>query len=176
MIDSPGYAGQSILNSFIFDSSPQRASSHARDALLWIDDRIVEIAREVDYEAVFGRRGTRRAMTAATDRNLEVVLPSVLQREGNVANIFDEGDNTSIALRVGGPAGYGLCVSVVVGGHDIPFQRLLELGETRHPAGRHELTRQSGSDVLYIHEKHTGRSNIRGLSIRILVKVETRTL
>jgi hypothetical protein len=140
MVDGPGYAGQSMLNSLIFDSSPQRASSHARGALLRIDDRIVEIAREVDYEAVFGRRGTRRAMAAAASRNMEVVSPSVLQRERNVVSVFHEGNNTSFALRMGGPPSYGLGVSLIVGGHDIPFERLLELGKDRHP--RQELTRE----------------------------------
>src|SRR6266852_5499742 len=133
MIDGPGYTGQSMLNSLVFDSPPQRASSHARGALLWIDGRIVEIAREVDYEAIFGRRGTTDAMAAATDRNLEAVRSSVLQRERNVVGVFHEGNNTSIAFRIGGPASYGLIVSVVVGGHDIPFERLLELGEIGHP-------------------------------------------
>jgi hypothetical protein len=133
MIDGPGYTGQSMLNSLIFDSSPQRASSHVRGTLLRIDDRIVEIAREINYEAVFHRRCTTEAMAAATDRNLEAVRPSVLQRERNVVRVFHEGDNTSFALHVGGPASYGLSVSVFVGGHDIPFERLLEHGETRHP-------------------------------------------
>src|SRR6267154_5226216 len=133
MIDSPGYAGQSMLNSFIFDSSPQRTSSHARRALLRVDDRIVDIAREVDYKAVFRGRGTRRAVTATANRNMEVVCPSILQRKRNVVCVFHKGNNTSFALRVGGPASYGLSVSFVVGGHDIPFERLLELGEDRHP-------------------------------------------
>jgi hypothetical protein len=133
MIDPPSYTGQPTFNSLIFDSSPQRASSHVRGALLWVDDRIVEIAREVDYKAAFCRRGTRRAMTAAANRNMEVVCPSMPQRERNVVRVFHEGDNTSFALRVGGPASNGLGVSLVVRGHDIPFKRLLELGETGHP-------------------------------------------
>ena len=54
MIDGPGYAGQSMFNSLVLDSSPLRASPYACGAILWIDDRIVEIAREIDYEAVFG--------------------------------------------------------------------------------------------------------------------------
>jgi hypothetical protein len=91
------------------------------------------MTREVDYEAVFGRRGTTDAMAPATDRNLEAVRPSVLQGKRNVVSVFHKGNNTSIALGVGGPASYGLSVSVVVGGHDIPFERLLELRETRHP-------------------------------------------
>jgi hypothetical protein len=139
MIDGPGYAGQSMLNSFIFDSSPQRASSHAHGSLLRIDDRIVEIAREVDYEAVLGRRGTRRAMAAAANRNMEVVRPSILQRERNVIRVLHEGNNTSIALRIGGPPSYGLGISLIVGGHNIPFERSLELGGDRHL--REELTR-----------------------------------
>jgi hypothetical protein len=143
VIDGPGYTGQSMLSSFLFDSCPQRASSHTRGALLCIDGRVVEIAREVDYEAVFDRRGTRNVMAAATDRNLEAVRPSVLQGKRNVVIVFHKGDNTSIALRVGGPAGYGLSVSAVVWGHDIAFERLLELGETGHP--RQELTRQTGT-------------------------------
>jgi hypothetical protein len=137
MIDGPGYAGQSMFNSLIFNSSPQRTSSYACGPLLWINGRIVEIAREIDYEAVFDRRGTTQAMAAATDRNLEAVRPSVLQRERNVVSVLYEGDNTSFALQVGGPASYGLSVFVVVRGHDIPFEGLLELGETRHP--RQEL-------------------------------------
>ena len=146
MIDGPGYAGQSMFNSLIFDSSPERASSYARGALLWIDGRIVEIAREIDYEAVFDRRGTTDAMAASTDRNSEAVRPSVLQRERNVVSVFHEGDNMSFALRVGGPASYGLNVSIVVRGNDIPFERLLELGETRHPG--QELMRQADNEVI----------------------------
>jgi hypothetical protein len=114
--------------------------------LLRIDDRIVEIAREIDYKAVFDRRSTTEAMAAATDRNLEAVRPSVLQRERNVVSVFHEGNNTSFALHVDGPASYGLSVLVVVGGHDIPFERLLELGETRHP--RQELTRRTRHGVM----------------------------
>ena len=141
MIIGPGYASQFMLDSFIFDSAPQRASSDARDAFLWVDDRIVEIAREVDDEAIFGRRGTRRAMTAATNRNMEAVRPGILQRERNVVRVFHEGNNTSFALRVGGPPSYGLSLSLIAGGHNIPFERLLELGggEDRHP--RQDLTR-----------------------------------
>jgi hypothetical protein len=133
MIDSPGYTGQSMLNSLIFDSCPQRASSHARGAPLRINDRIVEITGEVDYKAVFGRGGTRSAMAAAANRNMKVVCPSILQRERNVVIVLHEGNNTSFALRDGGPPSYGLGVSFIVGGHDIPFERLLELGEDRHP-------------------------------------------
>jgi hypothetical protein len=68
---------------------------------------------------------------------MEVVCPGILQGERNIVSVFDEGNNTSFALRVGAPPGYGLGVSVIVGGHDIPFERLLELGEARHP--RQEL-------------------------------------
>jgi hypothetical protein len=78
VINVPGYTGQSILNGFIFDSPPQSASPNARGALLRIDDRVVEIAREVDYKAVCGRRGTRGAMATAADSKLELVRPSVL--------------------------------------------------------------------------------------------------
>jgi hypothetical protein len=134
-----------MLNGLIVDSPPQTASSHARGALLRIDDRVVKITREVDYKAVFGRRGTTDAVAAATDRNLEVVRPSVLQRECNVVSVFHKGDHTSIALRVGGPAGYGLSVSIIVGGHDITLEKLLELRETRHDDPRQELTRQTGT-------------------------------
>jgi hypothetical protein len=132
MIDPPSYTGQTILNSLIFDSCPQRASSHARGALLWVDDRIVEIAREVNHEAVFGRRGTRRAMTPAANRNLEVVCSSVLQGERNVVIVFHEGNNASFTLRVGGPTSYSLGVSLIVRGHNISLERLLEFRETRH--------------------------------------------
>jgi hypothetical protein len=126
-----------MLNSFIFDSSPQRTSSHARGALLRVDGRIVEIAREVDYKAIFCGRGTRRAMTAAANRNLEIVRSSVLQRERNIVIVFHKGNNTSFALSVSGPASYSLGVSLIVRGHDIPFERLLEFRKTRHP--RQEL-------------------------------------
>jgi hypothetical protein len=60
MIDPPGHSGQPMLNSLIFDSSPQRTSSHARGALLCVDDRMVEILRGVDYETVFGVGGLAR--------------------------------------------------------------------------------------------------------------------
>ena len=133
MIDRPSYTGQSVLNSFIFDCPPQRASPHVRGALLWIDDRVVEIAREVDDKAVFGGRGTRGAMATATDRDLKFVRPSVLQRERNVVGVLHEGDDTSRALRIGSPPGNGFGISVIVRGHDIPFERLLECGETSHP-------------------------------------------
>jgi hypothetical protein len=133
MIDGPSYTGQSMLNSFIFDSAPQSASPYTCGALLRIDDCVVEITREVDYKAVFGRRGTRGAMASAADRNLKVIRPSVLQRERNVVGVLHEGDDTSRALRIGGPPGNGLGISVIIRGHDIPFERLLEGGETRHP-------------------------------------------
>ena len=45
MIDHPGHTSQSMLDDFIFDSSPKRASSNACGALLQIDDLVVEIAR-----------------------------------------------------------------------------------------------------------------------------------
>jgi hypothetical protein len=128
-----------MLNSFVFNSCPQRASPHARGALLCIDGRIIEIAGEVDYEAVFGRRSTRGAMATAANRNMKVVCPSILQRERNVVIVFHEGNNTSFALRGGGPPSYGLGVSLIAGGHDIPFERLLEFRETRH--FRQELTK-----------------------------------
>jgi len=144
MIDPPSYAGQSMLNSFIFDSSPQRASSHARGALLRVDGRIVEIAREINYEAVFCGRGTRRAVTATANRNMEVVCPSILQRKRNVVCVFHKGNNTSFALRVGGPASYSLGVSLIARDHDITFERLFELGEDRHL--RQELTRKIGKE------------------------------
>src|SRR5229473_6403254 len=70
-IDGPVYAGQSVLNSFVFDSGPQGTSSHTRGTLLRVDDRIVEIAREVDYKTIFCRRRARGAMATAADHNLE---------------------------------------------------------------------------------------------------------
>src|ERR1700733_2334128 len=106
LISPPSHTGQSILNSFIFNSSPQRASSHAHGALLWVDDHIVEIAREVDYEAVFGGSCPTGAVATAANRNLEAVLSSVFQGERNVVVFFYEGNNTSFALRIGGPASY----------------------------------------------------------------------
>jgi hypothetical protein len=54
MIDYPGHITQPVLDSFITDSSTQRTSSYgACDMFLWIDDSIVEIAREDDYKAIF---------------------------------------------------------------------------------------------------------------------------
>jgi|SRR6266851_2810586 len=133
MVDRPSYTSQTVLNGFFFDSAPQSPSPDTHGALLGVDDCIVEVAREIDYNTVFGGRGSRRAMTAATNRNLEAVRPSVLQRERNVVGIFHEGHNASGALGVPGPPSYCLGIAYVVGGHDIPFERLLERGETRHP-------------------------------------------
>jgi hypothetical protein len=135
-----------MLNSFIFDGPPKGASPDTRGAFLRIDDSVVEIAREVDDKAVFGRGGTRGAMTSAADRNLELVRPSVLQRERNVVGVLHEGDDTSRALRVGGPPGNGHGISVIIRGHDIPFERLLECGETRHGIDGGVLARRG---VLY---------------------------
>ena len=154
MINGPGYTGQTMLNSFIFDSSPQSSSPHARGALLRIDDRIVEIAGEIDNKAVFGRRCTRGAMPAATDRDLELVCPSVLQRERNVVGVFHEGHDTSRALRVGGPPRNGLRIPVIFRCHYIPFEGLLECGETRHP--RQELTRHTYTEQCLIYLIDTG--------------------
>jgi hypothetical protein len=148
MIDGPGYAGQSMLNGFTFDSPPQGASSNAHGALLWIGDCIVEMAREVDNNTVLGRRSTRRAMAATADRNLELVRPSILEREGNVVGVFHEGHNASRALRVGCPPSDGLGISIVVRGHDIPFERLFECGETRH--ARQELITLTERCLLYL--------------------------
>ena len=139
MVDRPSYSGQSVLNGFIFDRPPQGASPHACSALLRVDDHVVEMAREVDDKAVFGRRGTRWTMATTADRNLELVCLSILQRERNVVSVLHEGDNTSRTLRVCGPPGNGLEISVIIRSHDVPFERLLEYGETRHP--RQELTR-----------------------------------
>lgn len=86
-------------------------------------------------------------MAAAANGNLQIVSSSVLQREPNVVCVFHEGNNTSIALRIGGPPSYSLAVSLVTGGHNIPFEGLLELGETRHP--RRELTAGWHGVVLY---------------------------
>src|SRR5229473_2065014 len=104
-----------MLNSFIFDSGPQRASSHARGTLLRVDDRILEIAREVDYKTIFYRRRARGAMATAANRDLEVIRPSVPQRKRNVVCVLHEGDNTSIALDVDGPPSDGLGVFLVAG-------------------------------------------------------------
>ena len=55
-------------------------------------------------------------MTAAANRKLEVVCPSILQRERNILSVFREGNDTSFAafaLRVGGSASYRLSVSLV---------------------------------------------------------------
>src|SRR5258708_36165871 len=128
MIDDPGYAGQSVLNSFVFDSGPQRASSHARGTLLRVDDRILGIAREVGYKTIFCRRRARGAMATAADHNLEVVRPSILQRKRNVVHVFHEGDNTSIALDVGGPSSDGLGINLIVWGHNIPLKDCLNSG------------------------------------------------
>jgi hypothetical protein len=72
-------------------------------------------------------------MASAADRNLELIHPRVLEREGNVVIAFHEGHNTSRAFRVGGPPSDGLSISFIVGGHEVPFERLFECGETRHP-------------------------------------------
>jgi len=51
---------------------------------------------------------------AAVNHNMGFVCPSVLQRERNVVSVFDEGDNVSIALCIGGsPASYGLSTSLI---------------------------------------------------------------
>jgi hypothetical protein len=126
MTDGPSYTGQSVLNGFIFDGPPQSASSHARGALLRIDDRITKIAREVDYEAIFDRRGTRGAMASAADRDLEFVRPRILERKGNIVIIFHKRHKTSRALRVDCPPRDSFGISIIVRGHDIPFEGLLK--------------------------------------------------
>lgn len=128
-----------------FSTVAHRASSHARGTLLRVDDRILEIAREVDYKTIFYRRRARGAMATAADHNLEVVRPSILQRKRNVVHVFHEGDNTSIALDVDGPPSDGLGVFLVAGVHDMPFEGLLELGETETRHLRQEVTKQTGT-------------------------------
>ena len=133
MIDGPSYRSQSVLNSFFFDGAPQSPSAHARGAFLRIDDGIVEVAREIDDEPVFGRRGARGAVAAAANRELEIVRPGVLQRERNVVRVFHEGHDASGTLCVGCPSCYRLGIVCIVGGHDVPFERMFECGESRHP-------------------------------------------
>jgi hypothetical protein len=58
-------------------------------------------------------------------------VASGCRRVYDVVSVFDEGDNMSIALRVGGPASKGLGISFIV--RCIPFERLLEPWETSHP-------------------------------------------
>src|SRR5260221_14506666 len=80
MVDSPGYGSSSVLDSFLFDGGPQSPSAHARGAFLRIDDGIVEVAKEIDDKAAFGRRGARGAVAATTNRNFEVVTPARVRR------------------------------------------------------------------------------------------------
>src|SRR5713226_2476280 len=95
-----------------FSTVAHRASSHARGTLLRVDDRILEIAREVDYKTIFYRRRARGAMATAANRDLEVIRPSVLQRTRDVLCVLHEADNTSIALDVNGPPSDGLGINL----------------------------------------------------------------
>jgi len=142
MVDGPGYRRQSVLDSFLFDGGPQSPSTHARGALLRIDDGIVEVAKEIDDNTVFGGRGASGAVAATANPNLEVVRPGVLQRERDVIRVFYEGYDASGTLCIDCPPGYRLGIASIVGGHDVPFERLLERGESRHPWQK-ESTRYS---------------------------------
>src|SRR5712691_7426210 len=106
MVDSPGYGSSSVLDSFLFDGGAQSPSAHARGVFLRINDGIVEVAKEIDDKAPFGRRGARGAVAATTSRNLEVVHPGVLQRECDVVRVFHKGYDASGTLCIDCPSGY----------------------------------------------------------------------
>jgi len=112
---------------------------------------IVEVAREIDDNTVFGRRGARGAVAAPENPDLEVVRPSILPCERDIVRVFHEGYDASGTLCVGWPPGYRLGIACIVGGHDVPFERLLERGESRHP-WQQESTRYSarrGRSLIY---------------------------
>lgn len=122
-----------MLYRFLFDSVPQSASPYTHGTLLWIDDRIAEIAREVDYKPVLGRGGTSWTMSSAANCDLEIIRPGILQRKGNVVSVLDESHDTGTALSVDSPSGYRRFVISIVRGHNVPLERLLECGDVRHP-------------------------------------------
>lgn len=174
MVDGPSYGSQSVLNSFFFDGAPQSPSTHARGAFFRIDDGIVEVAREIDDETVFGGGGARGAVAAAANPNLEVVRPGVRQRERDVVRVFYEGYGASGTLCVDCPPGYRLGIACIVGGHDVAFERLLERGESRHPwqeSMRYSAMQRTEPYILIQHRRNIrsflSASRIEALGVKM---------
>ena len=93
MTDGPGYGSQVVLDSFLLNRPPKGTPSDAHGAFFGIDNRIVEIAGEINNEPILGGRRARGAVPSAANCDWQIIVTCVLQGDRDVSDVFDESDD-----------------------------------------------------------------------------------
>ena len=132
MVDGSSDCRQAMGDGRLVYSFPQSAATSIRQSFLCVNCYSGYIPRQIDDKAALARGCTSRAMSTTTNGNRQLVGGCVLDSEGDISGVFDEGYHLCSALGVGCPTSDSFGVVGVGRGDEVAFECVLQSVEVGH--------------------------------------------